>query len=126
MRIRRVFLICFLLISTTHVSPALSLELWCKVDRKLDKENEYKRDYIEEQGFGLFIRHWDTGATLSRCGGVRECDEYEVDHVEFTESVGIIKYYHFRGHFDVQVYPDLTFIENNGRGSIAWGQCWEQ
>ena len=25
--------------------------------------------------------------------------------------------------FDLQLYPDLTYIENNGRGSISFGMC---
>ncbi len=35
----------------------------------------------------------------------------------------IKKFYVFRSQFDVQVYPDLSFIENNGRGGIAFGTC---
>ena len=103
-----------------------AFELWCKVERKLNQEMEYGKKYIDEQRFGLFIRHSDTGASLSRCSGSSACDEYQVDHVEYAQSAGIVKYYHFRGHFDVQLYPDLTFIENNGRGDIAWGKCWQQ
>ncbi len=37
--------------------------------------------------------------------------------------IHIKKYYVFKGQFDVQLYPDLTFIENNGRGDIAYGKC---
>ena len=25
--------------------------------------------------------------------------------------------------FDVQLYPDMNFVENNGRGSISYGKC---
>lgn len=119
-------IVIFFLSVALWSSHAQSFELWCKVERKLNGEMEYKKGYIEEQKFGLFIRHRDTGATLSRCSGNSACDEYQVDHVEFTENLGIIKYYYLKGHFDVQLFSDLRFIENNGRGDIAWGQCWKQ
>jgi hypothetical protein len=36
----------------------------------------------------------------------------------------IRKYYVFAGQFDVQLFENsMTFIENNGRGSIAMGKC---
>ena len=123
---QRILSLAFMVFTLLVTNHAHSFELWCKVERKLNEKMEYKKDYIEEQKFGLFIRHWDTGATLSRCSGNSACDEYQVDHIEFTENVGMIKYYYFKGHFDVQLFADLRFIENNGRGDIAWGQCWEQ
>lgn len=46
-----------------------------------------------------------------------------MEKVVFDENVKIKKYYLFRSQFDVQLFPDLSFLENNGRGSIAYGQC---
>ena len=51
------------------------------------------------------------------------CDRYEVDKIVFDEKVNIRKYYAFRSQFDVQVFSDLHFVENNGRGGIAFGKC---
>ena len=33
------------------------------------------------------------------------------------------KLYHFGSQFSVQLYPSLSFIEDNGRGTFAWGKC---
>lgn len=51
------------------------------------------------------------------------CDEYPVDHVADDPVPHIRKYYHYRSQFDVQVFGDGSFIENNGRGSIGFGTC---
>ena len=51
------------------------------------------------------------------------CDRYPMDKVVLDENVKIKKYYLFRSQFDVQLFADLLFIENNGRGGIAFGRC---
>ena len=51
------------------------------------------------------------------------CDTYEVDRVETDRFTGIAKYYYFRGQFDLQVFPDGAFVENNGRGLVSFGHC---
>ena len=47
----------------------------------------------------------------------------EGDLVFPDEYQKIKKYYRFRGQFDVQLFPSLFFVENNGRGGIAFGKC---
>ncbi len=51
------------------------------------------------------------------------CDRYEVDKVVLDEVARIKKYYVFSSQFDVQLYSDGRFIENNGRGTVAYGTC---
>ena len=51
------------------------------------------------------------------------CDKYQVDRVEVDKWVGIKKFYFFKGQFDVQLFSDLSFIENNGRGGVSYGKC---
>jgi len=46
-----------------------------------------------------------------------------MDKIVLDENARIRKYYLFRSQFDVQLYPDSSFIENNGRGSVAYGKC---
>lgn len=66
--------------------------------------------------------------SLERCSfvpsrGQVTCDTYVVDHVEYDENVDLKKFYVFKSQFDVQLFPDLTFVENNGRGGISFGSC---
>jgi hypothetical protein len=64
---------------------------------------------------------------VQRCGftpsvGRVTCDRYEVDRVEVDGNVDIKKFYLFRAQFDVQLFSNLSFVENNGRGGGGlWG-----
>lgn len=51
------------------------------------------------------------------------CDTYEVDRVEHDSNVNIKKLYVFRSQFDVQIFKDMSYIENNGRGGFQVGKC---
>ena len=124
----RFFLLALIgLVFQGSAQAAITYELECIVDRKLDRQTEYDRASIDDMQWSVIIRHHDNKyATVSRCDTRAPCDEYRVEHYEFTEGVNISKYYYFRGQFDVQVFGDGRFIENNGRGTIAFGQCKEQ
>ena len=51
------------------------------------------------------------------------CDTYDVDRVELDSNVNIKKYYVFRSQFDVQIFKEMSYIENNGRGGFQIGKC---
>ncbi len=109
-------------------SLAHGVEYRCKVEKKFNFENVYSQAQIEKWQFSVLVEENRDSAFLSRCSFSPtakrvSCDRYEVDKIEFEENVKIKKYYVFRSHFDVQVFSDLSFIENNGRGDIAFGKC---
>ncbi|MDA8615061.1 hypothetical protein N9L55_03065 [Alphaproteobacteria bacterium] len=118
------------LILSVAACTANAEELWCKVTRKLDSEREYSRENLDKHKPGVFVRTGAYGATLSRCSygfsGKHSCDEYAVDKIEIDNNSGHRKFYYYRGQFDVQVFSNNRFIENNGRGTISFGQCWVQ
>ena len=120
--------ISIILMAFTLATPAIGSELWCKALKKANSETDYTPDYIEKQQFGLFIRNYSSGATISRCSkdfqGKLSCDEYEVDHIAKSRN-GNEMYYYFRGHLSVLLTPSLTFVEN-ASGTVAWGKCWRQ
>lgn len=67
-------------------------------------------------------------AFVERCSFVASanrvtCDRYKVDPVVADKNVDLKKFYLFRSQFDVQIFRDLSFIENNGRGGLAYGVC---
>lgn len=99
----------------------------CKVTRKFDSQNEYTPSILEKYQYSVKIK--DTSKPeLERCSFVPSqnkvtCDKYTVDRVETDKFVGIKKFYYFTGQFDVQLYPDMRFVENNGRGGISYGKC---
>ena len=119
--------IFFLIINFAQAQAKVTYELECIVDRKLERELEYSRDRIDEMRWSLIIQHHDEEyATISRCDALAPCDENRIDHFEFDRFVNASKYYFFRGQYDVQVFTDGRFIENNGRGTLAFGRCGEK
>jgi hypothetical protein len=108
--------------------PAFAVEYECKVERKLDTERPYTSEQIQKGQFSVRIEESGNSARVSRCSSSASakkvtCDRYQMDKVVFDENVKIKKYYLFRSQFDVQVFSDLFFVENNGRGGIAFGRC---
>jgi hypothetical protein len=102
----------------------------CLVDNKIDifEDNKYTAEHLNRYRFSVLLDA-DNG-TVSRCSvqpgdGEFTCDTYNIDKTEITAGfVDIKKYYYFRGQFDLQIFDGESFIENNGRGSIATGLCF--
>ncbi len=103
---------------------ARAVVLECQVTRVLDAPDGYLGKYRPS----VVVEETADGATLSRCSyspsaGKVTCDTYKADRIEHDERVRIKKYYVFSAQFDVQLFPDMSFIENNGRKGIAFGTC---
>ena len=99
----------------------------CKVARKLDSDTIYSPSQIEQYKYSVKIKD-EQKSELERCSYSSSqnkvtCDKYLVDKVEIDKFVGIKKFYFFKGQFDVQLFPDMNFVENNGRGGISYGKC---
>lgn len=106
-----------------------SASTMCIVQNKLDAltGNVYSAEQLKSMQFSLRL---DTEAqTMSRCSfqksaGAVTCDTYNIDKVAVSSGfVDIKKYYYFNGQFDLQLFNNYEFVENNGRGSIATGIC---
>jgi len=46
-----------------------------------------------------------------------------VDHESTDKFASARKLYFFDGQFDLQIFRDGRFVENNGRGTISFGEC---
>ena len=118
------FLLLFLI---TFSSCVYSITYDCKVTRKIGPENIVSESELKKWKFSIKI-HDIPKPELERCSFDTSknrvtCDKYTVDRVETDKFVGIKKFYYFTGQFDVQLYPDMRFVENNGRGGISYGIC---
>lgn len=112
----------------TVPSGARGLVLECRVTRKLDAKRVYAEDHLTKYRPAVRVEETTAGAKLSRCSfspelGKETCDTYRVDRVETDSVSGHKKFYVFRSQFDVQVFSSLDFVENNGRGGVAFGTC---
>ena len=99
----------------------------CAVTRKLDFENVYQPAQMEKYKFSARIHDSDK-PKVDRCSikpndNKVTCDSYDIDRVEVDKHVGYKKFYLFRSQYDIQLFPDMKFVENNGRGGIAFGTC---
>ena len=99
----------------------------CVVTRKLDSENIYPQSQLDQYKHSVRIKDEKT-PELERCSFTPSekkitCERYKVDRVEVDKNVGIKKFYNFISQFDVQLYTDMRFVENNGRGGISYGKC---
>jgi uncharacterized membrane protein (UPF0182 family) len=118
----------FALIIAAFSLPALAIEYSCEVMRKLDREQDYTSKQIAKFRFSNRVEELNESSFVSRCSftpsaGKVTCDRYKIDKVVFDENVKIKKYYRFESQFDFQLFPDLSFVENNGRGGVSYGQC---
>ena len=106
-------------------SQAGAAEYKCAVTKKLGAEHNYTAADLNKWQFSVRVKDYGDKAILSRCSfsssaGRVTCDDYEATLVNSDPTAGHKKYYYFRGHFDVQIFANLDFVENNGRGSIGF------
>ena len=109
-------------------APSYAVEYFCKAERKFSTEHQYTSQEIEKWKFSVRLEEMDNKAFVSRCSYVLSvanltCDRYEVDKFVFDKNVRLKKFYVFSSQYDFQLFADLTFVENNGRGDVAYGKC---
>lgn len=107
---------------------AQAVEYACDVSRKLERDHEFSVEQIAKARYSNKIEESSEGAFVSRCSfahsaGKVTCDRYKIDRVVLDENVKIKKYYLFHSQFDIQLFPDLSYVENNGRGGVSYGKC---
>lgn len=92
---------------------------------------EYSAEYLAKWKFAVRFDWNKNGISyLSRCSYTASvdavtCDRYEVDQVDVSRPVSpIVKAYVFRSQYNFQLFVEsMTYIEDNGRGSIQYGSC---
>lgn len=117
------------LMMTSIGTQAEAVTFDCRVNRKLDRERTYSAQDLERDRPRVLIDLSGETAFLSRCGvsmingGVETCDKYKADYVASDANVDVSKFYVFESQFNVQLFSDGSFIEDNGRGTISFGAC---
>ena len=106
---------------------AEAVEYKCIVEKKIDSGLEYTSEQIIKGQYSVEIKEGKNETVISRCSFVESeqkvtCDEYKVDKVVLDSNVRIKKYYLFQSQYDIQLFPSMLFVENNGRGGIAFGK----
>ena len=112
----------------TVATQAGAAEYQCEITKKFDAENNYPAAHLKKWQLSVRVKDYGDKAILSRCSfsssaGRVTCDDYEATFVNSDPTAGQKKYYYFRGHFDFQIFANLDFVKNNGRGSIGFDKC---
>ena len=107
----------------------------CTVLKKWDvSHGEYSQENLDKYKYSIKIYDFEeegklNGSYFKRCSFESSankvtCDKYLINYTDHTTFPSIKKYYYFKGHYDVQLFTEqMIFIENNGRGSFAFGNC---
>lgn len=117
--------------------PAHADEYLCVPTRVIDSSGEWSKERIEKWKPSTIISFLgEKPDILSRCSfsmieGKRTCDVYAIEKYVRTKllaGLGFIdKFYYFHGQYDVQLFigtgVEISYIENNGRGTIYRGDC---
>lgn len=128
MKIHRVFITVIVVTVAMVSNSAFAQDLECIVERKFNMQGERSAEDLARWQFSVRIVQLSNSIVLQRCSwsSAQEritCDSYEADRIAVAPVSGIRKFYSFAHQFDVQVWPTGEFVENNGRGSIAFGTC---
>lgn len=120
--------ILFIIASIFLSINSYSVEYSCEVERKLNKSFEYSDSQLIAGKYSLKIEELGDKAFISRCSFSSSenaviCDRYEIDKVVSDSFIKAKKYYMFSSQFDVQIFKNMSFIENNGRNGISYGKC---
>lgn len=133
----KIILIIGVLLVATH---AHAVGYHCTPRTVVDSTGEWSNDKIKKYRLYTVIKKlgWvsEKTSSLYRCSLSQSenriiCDTYPIDYHEITalpETMSLIdKFYHFHEQFDVQLFRDadgnISYIENNGRGTIFRGNC---
>ena len=107
----------------------------CTVTRKADNKAEYAAGRIASEQLSVLLAVDDNEdknplndkASISACDITaaegKTCDTYEVDKIAYDDATKLKKYYNFYAQVDLQVWPDLSYVLNDGRGGVSYGSC---
>ena len=123
------FKIILLFISSILISSmSFGETLECKVSSKFSYKGEYSKENLLKYKPSLKIEFTNDQYYVSRCSfetvaNKVTCDKHKMDKVVVDSYNPYKKLYHFSSQFDVQLFGNNSFIENNGRKSISYGKC---
>lgn len=119
----------FLLAPLLLLSPPDHLvEFRCDATTKFDFEGQWDSARLSSGQWHVLVEDLGTKAWISRCSYAPSkrrvtCDRYSVDQIESDPFIKAKKYYVFNSQYDLQIFEDMKFVENNGRSAVTYGTC---
>lgn len=117
-----------LLVAALLSASPVEENLVCTVTSKASLARRYSQDELARLKFSVRLVGSAQTVRVERCSfapsaGRVTCDSYTVDRIDKDPIVGHRKYYVFRPQYDLQIFADMSFLENNGRGDVSLGTC---
>ncbi len=123
------FKIFSLSLTTILISTAsFGLTLECNVLNKYSSKGKYSKANLQKYNPSIKIEFSGDKYYVSRCSyetiaNKITCNKHKMDKAVIDNFTSYIKLYHFSSQFDVQLFTDKSFVENNGRSSVSYGTC---
>ncbi len=108
---------------------AFAITYHCQTTKKVERSIDYTLDKLKKYQFTTILDIYPEDVIyISRCGysDIDKkiiCNKYPADKIERDNNVNLIKVYIFKSQYNFQLFPDLTSVEDNGRGSISYQKC---
>jgi len=110
-------------------AAALAMTYACTVEKRYDLRRTYTREQTKRGQFSVRITEERDSASLRRCAFEKKrqkisCDTPQpADRIVFDATTKRKKFYFFATQAEVQLFSDLRFVDNNGRGGLSFGTC---
>ena len=100
---------------------------FCEVTKKFNSEYIYTMDQLKKYRFSTIVLDYGDKFEIKRCSigfiGKDSCEEYHELSRVYNSKGNIRKYYFIPGFYDMQIFGNRNFVENNGFGDISFGVC---
>ena len=125
---RAVGLLALLAVLTLAGAPIHAATYECRVTDVWSPLVIPEADYLARHRPTVRVEEAAQGTVVTRCARDpawkrMECQRIEIDWVDANAGDGSRKYYRFAIHYDLQIFFDRSFVENDGRGVVYHGQC---
>ena len=119
------------LLATAVLLPAAAAQATtyeCRVTAVWSPLTIPERSYLARTRPSLRLHDSDDGTDVLRCTRdparkKRTCRTIPIDWMAEDPAHGSRKFYQFATHYDLQLFADRTFVENDGNGVILHGKC---
>jgi len=112
----------------TEKGTAAVMKFDCRTTKKLTAKAGATAEELERNQFSTRIEELPRGFFIDRCWivqgtGKRNCLRQKVDRIEINRKLKVKKFYVFNSQLNVQLFPDLTSLTDDGVGGVQYGTC---
>jgi len=124
----RLLTTALLAVLTTWGLAARAAEYDCRVTDVWSPLVVPEVEYLERVQPTLHLSDTDAGVFVTRCARdparkETHCERIQIDWVTRDDARATRKFYRIDRQYDLQLFFDRTFVENDGNGTVYHGRC---